>query len=167
MSETTVTRREFRGVRVEIKSAVNFDEVLRRLQEQTANSSVPQINEVAARSKSVEEFEAEVKKQFVGPSDFMVFSKIDHSDWIGLYGIKRRVLRIILGNPLIAITMMREDITAGLFAPVEMLLVEDGAGSALYFVLPSSLMVIDKNERLQRAAVALDEKLERLAATIS
>jgi hypothetical protein len=30
-------------------------------------------------------------------------------------------MRVILGNPLIAITMLRHEVTAGLFAPVECL----------------------------------------------
>jgi uncharacterized protein (DUF302 family) len=77
------------------------------------------------------------------------------------------VLRIILGNPLFAITMMREDISAGLFAPVEMLLVEDGQGSTLYYVQPSSLMVTVKNEALLKAASALDTKFEELVASVT
>jgi hypothetical protein len=76
-------------------------------------------------------------------------------------------LRVIIGNPLIAITMLRHDFTAGLFAPVELLLLEeaDGRGS-LTFVTPSSLMVIAPNEPLLTAAQRLDEKLEALAVKV-
>ena len=35
---------------------------------------------------------------------------------------RKKVLRLIIGNPLIAITMLRHDVTAGLFAPVELFL---------------------------------------------
>jgi uncharacterized protein (DUF302 family) len=76
-------------------------------------------------------------------------------------------LRIILGNPLFAITMMREDISAGLFAPVEMLLIEDGEGSILDYVQPSSLMVTVKNEPLLKAALAPDTKFEELVERIT
>jgi hypothetical protein len=41
------------------------------------------------------------------------------------FGINRRTVRWILGNPLIA-TAIRLDITAGLFAPVEVLVTEKG-----------------------------------------
>ena len=34
------------------------------------------------------------------------------------------MMRWIFGNPLIAITMIRHDLTAGLFAPVEILVTE-------------------------------------------
>src|SRR5579864_5815141 len=58
---------------------------------------------------------------------------------------------------LIAITMMRRDITAGLFAPVELLLVENesGDGSTVMYDLPSSLMGIERIPALLEAAQEL------------
>ncbi|MBB5064380.1 DUF302 domain-containing protein [Granulicella mallensis] len=167
MSDATRTTHDFAGKRIEVKSSLAFDEIMKRLREQTGKSAVPLINEIASQSHSPQEFDAEVTRRFVGPSGFMLFAEIDHSGWITIYGIHRRVLRIILGNPLLAITMMREDLSAGLFAPVEVLLVEDGEGSTLYYVQPSSLMVIAENEPLLKAAVALDHKLEELIGTIT
>ena len=65
-----------------------------------------------------------------------------------------------------AITMIRHDITAGLFAPVEILVTEKerGPGTTITYVRPSSLMVIEVNPPLHSAAKALDEKLEALIA---
>jgi uncharacterized protein (DUF302 family) len=167
VNQASQTVHEFKGVRLEIRSSLSFDEVLRRLQEQTGSSAVTQINEVAATTTSIADFESEITRRFVGPSGFMLFAKIEHGPWIATYGLKRRVLRIILGNPLLAITMMREDLSAGLFAPVEILLVDDIPGSTLYYVRPSSLMVVTENPRLKEAAVKLDHKLENLIATIT
>jgi uncharacterized protein (DUF302 family) len=167
MSNATRSVHELAGKRIEVKSSLQFDEIMKRLREQTGKSTVPLINEVASQSDTPEEFDAEVTKRFVGKSGFMLFAEIEHTPWIALYGIHRRVLRIILGNPLFAITMMREDIAAGLFAPVEMLLVEDGEGSTLYYVQPSSLMVTVKNDPLLKAALALDTKFEELVARIT
>jgi uncharacterized protein (DUF302 family) len=69
-------------------------------------------------------------------------------------------------NPLIAITMIRHDITAGLFAPVEVLVTEkeSGPGTTIAYVRPSSLMVIEENPPLREAAKALDEKFDALIA---
>jgi len=94
----------------------------------------------------------------------MKFGEFNHGTWLKLFGIQRRVVRWIFGNPLIAFTMIRHDVTAGLFAPVEMLITEldDGAGAALIYVLPSSLMVIEDNPPLQAAADALDQKVAAL-----
>jgi uncharacterized protein (DUF302 family) len=158
---------KFEGVRVRIESARPFDDVLRRLREQTGKSTVPQVNEVAAGSASAAEFEAEINRRFVGPSGFMIFAEIDHTGWIGKYGIERKVLRVILGNPLFAITMLREDIAAGLFVPVEILLVGNGAGSTLYYVRPSTLMLVEPNPKLSEAARELDRKLDLLLTAIT
>ena len=56
-------------------------------------------------------------------SGFMLFAEFDYHQWLGLYGIQRKLARWILGNPIIAITMIRHDLEAALFAPVELLLV--------------------------------------------
>jgi hypothetical protein len=77
-------------------------------------------------------------------------------------------MRVILGNPLIAITMLRHDVSAGLFAPVEFLLVEEGEGrSSLTYVKPSSLMVVEPNPELRSAAEELDAKLAALAEKVT
>ena len=98
----------------------------------------------------------------------MLFLEIDHGTWLPAFGIERKVVRWILGNPLIAITMMRHDLTAGLFAPVEFLLLENasGQGSTLIYDLPSSLMVIEPNPPLKDAAQELDRELETLVRRV-
>jgi hypothetical protein len=61
---------------------------------------------------------------------------------------------------LIAITMLRHDVTAGLFVPVELLLADEGEDrSSLTYVTPSSLMVTGNNPELLDAAQELDAKL--------
>lgn len=165
----TATRQahNFQGVRIQVETALPFDEVLNRLRTQCGRASAGAIGEIAARASSLAEFEREVNRDLVGPSGFMIFAEFDHSPWIGAYGLNRRVLRVILGNPLIAITMLREDISAALFAPVELLLTDNGSGTTIQYVQPSSLIVISDNQPLLKAAQALDEKLSTLTSTIS
>ena len=59
--------------------------------------------------------------------------------------------------------MMRDDLTAGLFAPVEILLVEgeDASGCTVTYVLPSSLVAAANPSRLP-AARQLDSELAAL-----
>ena len=98
----------------------------------------------------------------------MLFGSFNHGGWIAKTGIHRQVLRLVVGNPLIAITMIRHDVTAGLFAPVELLLTDEENGtSALTYVVPSSLMVIEPNPPLLAAAQELDAKLAALAAKVT
>jgi len=97
----------------------------------------------------------------------MLFALLDHGGWITKAGIDRKVMRVVLGNPLIAVTMLRHDVTAGLFAPVEVLLVDEGERSSLIYVKPSSLMLVEPNPELRSAATELDAKLSALAAKVT
>jgi uncharacterized protein (DUF302 family) len=155
----------FEGVRVRYDSARTFDELVVALLGDIGENPVS-LDGLAA-SDSWESYQQQVETH-VGPSGFMLFNLIDHGTWIEKAGVDHRALRVILGNPLIAITMLRHDVTAGLFAPVEMLLVDESDdGSSLTYVKPSTLMVVEDNPKLLSAATELDAKLAALAAKVT
>ncbi len=156
----------FNGVRTEVTTSVGFDDVLARLRAQMGRTSPKDIVVLAQTPVTEAEFVHDVQERFVGESGFMLFAEIDHGGWLPKFGIDRRTVRLILGNPLIAVTMIRHDITAGLFAPVELLVTEaeDGQGATVTYVRPSTLMVIEDNPPLLAAAKALDEKYDALVA---
>ena len=152
----------FKGVRVTFNSNKNFDEVVSSLLADVGDNPVL-LNEVAANYESWESYKQEIESH-IGPSGFSLFVTIDHGAWIKKVGIRRKAVRLIIGNPMIAITMLRHDLTAGLFAPVELIIIEEDAGrSSLTYVRPSSLMVVAKNDPLLAAAKKLDSKLHALA----
>ena len=156
----------FTGVRFRFDSKNSFDEVLSALLADVGDKPFP-ISEVAANFESWDEYKKEIESH-VGPSGFSLFAMIDHGAWIKKVGIQRKALRFIIGNPTIAITMLRHDLTAGLFAPVELILVEEDDGHcSLTYVRPSSLMVVERNDALLDAAKQLDSKLEALAAKVT
>jgi hypothetical protein len=189
MSQNVFSIRPFEAKRVRVESTRPFDEVLLNLRqlvgmaplqaettsraERSAKAPAETFEESyhavkqGSESFTRERLEHLVQSQ-VGASDFMLFLEIDHGTWLPAFGIRRKVVRWILGNPLIAITMMRHDLTAGLFAPVEFLLLENasGQGSTLIYDLPSSLMVIEPNPALKDAAQVLDRKLETLVRRV-
>ena len=155
----------FEGVRVHYRSTKTFDQLVTALLGDIGEKPVSL--DVLGAADSWESYQQEVEPH-VGPSGFMLFKLIDHGAWIEKAGIDRRVLRVILGNPLIAFTMLRHDVTAGLFAPVEVLLVDEGDdGSSLTYVEPSTLMVVEDNPKLLSAATELDTKLAALAAKVT
>ena len=167
-NEALISRREvvpFAGQRILHRSRLNFDQVISNLRAHVGETTVANIVELSSAPESVEAFEKKVQ-QYVGDSGFMLFEEMDHGRWIEKFGIKRRLVRWILGNPLIAITMIRRDYSAGLFVPVELLLAEsdDGAGCSVTYVLPSSLIAIGGDPELLAAAQALDAKVEALVA---
>ena len=162
----TGTEIPFHGVRMRYDSAKSFDDVVAALLDDVGDKPVP-IDDFAARFATWEAYEREVQSH-VGASGFMLFATLDHGAWIQKLGIERKLLRVVIGNPLIAITMLRHDVTAGLFAPVELLIAEEQPDrSSLTYVVPSSLMVVEENEPLRAAAVALDAKLAALAAKVT
>lgn len=152
------------GVRTNVITSLGFDEVLRRLHAQMGRASTQEITALAELPITEAAYVREVEDRFVGKSGFILFAEIDHGGWLRKFGINRRSVRWILGNPLIAITMIRHDITAGLFAPVELLVTEaeDKRGATVTYMRPSSLMVIEDNPRLLEAAKALDTKYHAL-----
>jgi hypothetical protein len=64
---------------------------------------------------------------------------------------------------------IRHDLEAALFAPVELLLMEDEnrEGMTVIYDLPSSLMVTRENPPLLEAAVTLDAKLQDLVTKVT
>jgi uncharacterized protein (DUF302 family) len=162
----TIESKPFGGERIVAHTDHAFDDVLKTLRQLTGKVTIAEINALAEEPISEREFSARVQESYVGTSGFMLFAEIDHGRWLPKFGIGQRAVRWILGNPLYAITMIRHDITAGLFAPVELLVTEGShqRGTTVTYVRPSSLMVIEDNAPLLEAARALDSKLAALVA---
>ncbi|KAF7900135.1 hypothetical protein EAF00_004471 [Botryotinia globosa] len=113
----------------------------------------------------------------VGPQGFMIFGEFNHGSWLPLFNINSNpqlgLKRIILGNPLIALTMLSQSsksLDAGLLVPVEILVrqLSGEEGTEITWQVPSTLIgAIDiGNTGLLTAAQALDGKLEELIAFI-
>jgi uncharacterized protein (DUF302 family) len=85
------------------------------------DATVPEVVSLAKESATEAEFIQRVQERLVGERGFMLFHEIDHGGWLTRFGINRRVLQT-------AITMIRHGITAGLFAPVEILVTEKERG---------------------------------------
>jgi uncharacterized protein (DUF302 family) len=125
------------------------------------------INDLPTSAGDWQSYQAKVETH-IGPRGFMLFSLIDHGAWISKAGVDRKVMRVIPGSPLIAITMLRHDVKAGVFAPVELELIDEGEGrSSLTYVKPSSLMVVEPNPQLPSAAEELDAQPAALAAKVT
>ena len=165
MEMAKVETRAFDGVRVVVHTSRAYDDVLVRLRRLTGATFFGEVVALAEEPITEAEFTQEIDR-LVGKIGFMLFAEIDHGSWLPKFGINQRTVRWIIGNPLYAITMIRHDITAGLFAPVELLVTEniDRVGTKFTYVRPSSLMVIEDNPPLLAAAQALDGKLLELVA---
>lgn len=155
----------FSGARVTVDSTKPFEVVFTALLDDIGHEPVP-LSDIAGGAKSWDDYQQAMEKH-VGPSEFMLFALIDHGDWIAKAGISRKATRVVLGNPMIAITLIRHDLTAGLFAPVELLVYENSAGLASVVYLKPSSLLLSPDLELLDAAVALDEKLESLVSKVT
>ena len=133
---SSIETQPFHGIRVVATTSVRFDDVCARLREKMGTATVQQVVALAHSAATQAEYTQQVEDRFVGESGFMLFAEIDHGGWLPKFGINRRTVRWILGNPLIAVTMIRHDMTAGLFAPVELLITEaeEGHGATITYV---------------------------------
>jgi uncharacterized protein (DUF302 family) len=96
------------------------------------------------------------------------FDVIDHGRWLATIGQKAKAVMVVLGNPLIARTMLRHDVGAGLNVPVRIFIYQHSDGKTrVAYDLPSTLMSNLPGEDVAEAASKLDAKLVTLAEHVS
>jgi uncharacterized protein (DUF302 family) len=102
-------------------------------------------------------------KKAAGGEDLMLFSIRDHGKLLNILGCPQKAKQYVLGNPLIAATMTRHDIRAGLYAPLRMLVYgADDQSTRIEFDRPSSLFEQFDNPDIMTVARSLDTKLLNL-----
>ena len=100
-----------------------------------------------------------------GSSGFMLFGTMDHGALLSIFGVKKKAIQYVVGNPLIAIQMTQHNLAAGLYAPLRVLVYEDDRGrTCLEYDEPSSLFGQFNDDRITTVASLLDRKLEDLIA---
>jgi uncharacterized protein (DUF302 family) len=67
-----------------------------------------------------------------------IFGFRDHGAAVQVAGLQRQAIQYDIGNPLTATRMTRHRISAGLYAPIRVLLREDGDGVAFEYDRPIS-----------------------------
>jgi uncharacterized protein (DUF302 family) len=105
-------------------------------------------------------------ESMVGPSGFMLFTTHNHGALLRLVGRPRKAVQYIVGNPLFAIEMTQHALGASLYAPLRVLLYETEDGkTCIEYDRPSSLFGQFGDDRVDRMAASLDQKLAALAET--
>jgi uncharacterized protein (DUF302 family) len=155
-------------IHCEHESERTFDEVVTAFEKAVGVIDGRAFQKVVATSTNETDFETHVRS-FEGPSGFMRFLDIDHGVWLTRIGLRARCKLYILGNPLIARTMLKHDIGVGLNVPVRVMIYEDQktGRTRLAYDLPSSLMGRLGNKHVTAAARDLDEKLAGLARNVT
>jgi uncharacterized protein (DUF302 family) len=122
----------------------------------------PDVDQSLAAGGDPEAARARVEAM-VGSSGFMLFGKRHHGSLLRIVGERRKAVQYVVGNPLFALQMTRQDIRASLYAPLRVLLYENEEGKAcLEYDKPSSLFGQFGNAEVTAVATMLDQKMEAL-----
>jgi uncharacterized protein (DUF302 family) len=157
----------FTAEHIEYATSRPFQQVTAAFEAATGDISDGRFERELAASENLEDFERRIHA-FEADSGFMRFLVLDHGAWSGLYGEPTKSRQYIVGNPLIARTMMKHDLGVGLNVPVRVLMYEPpGGGTRLGYDLPSSLMSRLNNTEVTAAARKLDTKLAALAEQVT
>ncbi len=158
MSTTEILIRRF-----SIVSLRPFEEIVRKL---TATIGRPDINRflrAVVAAKSTAELR-EVVQSAVGPSDLMEFIRFDIGEILRKEqgGQEPRIIRLIVGNPLIMKEMVKAVPDAASYAPVTILVDERADGVHLSYDSMASLIAPYESQAALAVAHDLDEKIENL-----
>jgi uncharacterized protein (DUF302 family) len=142
----------------------SFDEVVHAFEETVGSVEDGGLRQIVSSTRTPVEFEQKVRSR-EGPSGFMRFLTVDHGGWAVHEGLRFRAVMYTIGNPLIARTMLKHEVAAGLNVPVRVLIYEDAKSGTtrIAYDLPSSLMSVLDNDEVMAAAKKLDTKLIALA----
>jgi uncharacterized protein (DUF302 family) len=140
-----------------------FDKVTQAFEEQLGRFD-PEIYKALDGGEGPEKVKARIQAM-VGPSGFMLFKTSDHGALLRLAGQKKKAIQYLVGNPLFALQMTQHDIRASLYAPLRVLIYENGnAQTCVEYDKPSSLFGQFGNSKVTEFAESLDQKLAQLVA---
>ena len=92
-----------------------------------------------------------------------IFGQRDHGALLAIAGLTRRSIQYDIGNPLTASKMTRHRLSAGLYAPIRVLLREDNDGGVAFeYDRPVSVFGQFGNEEVDAVAQQLDRDLRAL-----
>ena len=149
--------------RFSVVSQRPFDEVMRRLTAAIGRPDLKAFHDAVALATTAGELEA-VVRQAVGSSDLMEFVRFDSGEVLRKErgGQGPRMLRLIVGNPLIMKEMAKAVPDAASYAPVTILVDERPDGVHISYDSMASLLTPYGHQHALGIAKDLDTKVEAL-----
>jgi len=140
-----------------------FDDVVAALKAAIGHPDMAEFWQATQRATTAAELEAVIQPA-VGESGLMQFVEFDHGMIVrkGTEHHTSRIIRLVLGNPLIMKEMARHVPDAGSYAPVTVLVDERSDGVHISYDRMASLLAPYGNPDALSVARDLDTKVERL-----
>ncbi|TBY36005.1 DUF302 domain-containing protein [Rhizobium leguminosarum bv. viciae] len=139
---------------VTIRSGKDFDVVRSNLE-----SIVPRIDDGIFTLLRYREAARALRELEALPA-LSIFGFRDHGAAVQVAGLQRQAIQYDIGNPLTATKMTRHRISAGLYAPIRVLLREDGDGVAFEYDRPISTFGQFADPEVDEVARMLDKDLQ-------
>jgi len=162
--ETQVVQME----RVTFVSTKSFNEIFEKLAEAIGHPDIHEFHQSVSEANTISQVEAIVKKA-IGSSELMEFARFDSGGIVGKVPNKngRKILRLLVGNPVIMEEMATTVPDAAAYAPVTILVSERPDGVHLAYDSMASLLASYEDEEALKVARALDVKVKTLLNTIA
>jgi hypothetical protein len=101
------------------------------------------------------------RQELEAAATLSIFGARDHGALLAIAGLKRQAVQYDIGNPLTASLMTRHQISAGLYAPIRVLLRESPEGEVAFeYDRPVSIFGQFGDEMVDRVDRKLDENLK-------
>jgi uncharacterized protein (DUF302 family) len=152
--------------RVSVVSSRPFEEILRRLTETIGHPDMNAFHKAVAAATTTAELE-EVVQWAIGSSDLMEFVRFDAGEVLSKEGGGQgpKILRLVVGNPIIMKEMAKTVPDAASYAPVTILVDERADGVHLSYDSMASLIAPYGSKAALAVARDLDAKIECLLET--
>ena len=159
----SVTTRELNVQRLSVLSAKPFEEVESNIQSGVGHPQVPALAKKISAAQSEAELE-ELLNAAVGPTGIMLFNRFDLGEVLRKeQGEKApKIVRLLVGNPLIMKQMVRFVPDAGSYAPVTILIDQRADGVHVSYDTMTSFLAPYGNKQALQVARDLDAKIEAL-----
>ncbi len=152
--------------RFTLSSSKPFDQVVAALSSAVGHPDISEFWKSTDRAQSVAELENTIEKG-LGPTGLMLFVEFDHGAVVrkGTGGATPRMIRFVIGNPLIMREMAKHVPDAGSYAPVTVLVDERVDGVHLSYDRMASFLAPYNNSEALKVARDLDKKVEALLSS--
>jgi uncharacterized protein (DUF302 family) len=149
--------------RFTLRSSKPFDEVVAALNSAVGHPDMSEFWESTDRAQSDAELQRTIQKG-LGRTGLMLFVEFDHGAVVrkGTGGATPRMIRFVIGNPLIMREMVKHVPDAGSYAPVTILIDERPDGVHLSYDRMTTLLAPYENAAALKVARDLDSKVEAL-----
>ena len=154
--------------RFTLSSSKPFDQVVAALNSAVGHPDMSEFWKSTHRAQSAAELQSTIEK-VLGRTGLMLFAEFDHGAVVrkGTGRDTPRMIRFVIGNPLIMREMVKHVPDAGSYAPVTILIDERPDGVHLSYDRMASLLAPYENAEALNVARELDAKVEALLASVT